>query len=68
MQDPCCTHHLHCCCRDVIPIPFIITINFYLKKLIFCRLAADYAKAKQEVEDKDREIVVRLVSDDDVEP
>nr|GEY80553.1 hypothetical protein [Tanacetum cinerariifolium] len=32
-----------------------------------CRLAADYAKPKQEVEDKDRAIVVRLVNDDDVE-
>ncbi|GKA53507.1 hypothetical protein Tco_0746822 [Tanacetum coccineum] len=30
-------------------------------------LAADYAKAKQEVEDKDCEIVVRQISDDDVE-
>ncbi|GKF32812.1 hypothetical protein Tco_0102610, partial [Tanacetum coccineum] len=29
-------------------------------------LAADYAKAKQEVEDKDRGIAVRLVNDDDV--
>ncbi|GJU37395.1 hypothetical protein Tco_1185749 [Tanacetum coccineum] len=32
-----------------------------------CKFAADYARAKQEVEDKDREIVVRLVNDDDVE-
>ncbi|GKD20940.1 hypothetical protein Tco_1222643, partial [Tanacetum coccineum] len=32
-----------------------------------CRLAADYAKAKQEVEDKDHGIAVRLVNDDDVE-
>ncbi|GJR05437.1 hypothetical protein Tco_0528421 [Tanacetum coccineum] len=30
-------------------------------------LAADYAKAKQEVEDQDCEIVVRQISDDDVE-
>ncbi|GJX15154.1 retrovirus-related pol polyprotein from transposon TNT 1-94 [Tanacetum coccineum] len=30
------------------------------------KLAADYAKAKQEVEDKDHGIVVRLVNDDDV--
>ncbi|GJX96982.1 hypothetical protein Tco_0352780 [Tanacetum coccineum] len=32
-----------------------------------CRLAGDYAKSKQGVEDKDREIVVRSVTDDDVE-
>ncbi|PWA83159.1 hypothetical protein CTI12_AA170110 [Artemisia annua] len=32
-----------------------------------CRLAGDYAKSKQGVEDKDRAIVVRLVTDDDVE-
>nr|GEV79601.1 hypothetical protein [Tanacetum cinerariifolium] len=30
-----------------------------------CRLAGDYPKSKQGVEDKDREIVARLVTDDD---
>ncbi|GKD03757.1 hypothetical protein Tco_1178731, partial [Tanacetum coccineum] len=32
-----------------------------------CRLAGDYPRSKQGVEDKDREIVARLVTDDDVE-
>nr|GEW92651.1 cation/H+ exchanger, cation/H+ exchanger, CPA1 family [Tanacetum cinerariifolium] len=48
----------------MFPLPVLPTSHVSVWE---CRLAGDYPKSKQGVEDKDREIVARLVTDDDVE-